>query len=131
MSTTPTRIYFDGGSKPNPGAMEAGVVILHADGSKTKLRDAKLGHGTNNIAEWTALLWAMSWAEQNGWVGVEILGDSKLVINQAQGLWKIKQAEFVPFREEFQRLNRTVRARLTHTRREYNMAGIFLEHGTC
>jgi ribonuclease HI len=123
-------IYFDGGSKPNPGNMEA-CVVLCENGRNTPFVNKKLGHGTNNVAEWTALLWAMSLAQYHGWQGVVIKGDSKLVINQAQGIWRIKQLEFVPFREEFVRLQRNVRAKLVHTPREYNMAGIMLEHGHC
>jgi ribonuclease HI len=125
------KIYFDGGSKPNPGKMEAGIVMVHDDGYRQPIKDDRLGMGTNNVAEWTALIWAMTWAEQQGWSHIEIFGDSQLIINQAQGNWRIKQPEFVPFRDEFQRLQRTVKATLTYVPRAQNLAGIYLEHGRC
>lgn len=117
------KIYFDGGCKPNPGQMEVGVVF---DGS-TKHHD-QYGHGTNNQAEWLALIWAMGLAEEQGLQDITLIGDSKLVISQAQGIWKCNQPELRAFLQAFQERRKTFRSvELVHVRRHLNLAGIYLE----
>lgn len=116
-------IYFDGGCKPNPGKMEVGVVF-HGETS----HHDNYGHGTNNQAEWLALLYAMGLAEEKGYTNIHLIGDSKLVISQALGVWKCNQAELRVFLEEFNRRKGAFRSvKLTHVRRHLNLAGIYLE----
>lgn len=117
------KIFFDGGCQPNPGMMEVGVVA-----AGEFYHEKELGHGTNNVAEWLALLYAMSVAKNLGQDDVEIVGDSMLVVNQANGTWKCKalelqgyHAEFLAQRAYFKRL------RIKHIRRAQNLAGIALE----
>lgn len=118
------KIYFDGGCKPNPGKMEVGVVF---DGS-TKHHD-DYGQGTNNQAEWLALIWAMGLAEERGLQDITLVGDSKLVIMQASGKWKCNQPELQVFLADFQKRKTSFQAvNLVHVRRHLNLAGIYLEN---
>lgn len=127
MSSEP-HIYFDGGCKPNPGQMEACIAIQYP-GQAAKAHVIKLGYGTNNIAEWSGLVWAIRWARDNGVKKVTIFGDSKLVINQALGLWKMNNEFFVAFFEDFKEMSEGLDLNLLHVPRNSNLAGRYLEHG--
>lgn len=117
------KVYFDGGCKPNPGVMEVGVVFDNGPS-----HHSKLSYGTNNQAEWLALLWAMALAFEKGLREVEFIGDSKLVINQASGAWKCNKPELQKFLEDFKvRRKDFDRVRLTHVLRDRNLAGQYLE----
>ena len=73
----PVKVFFDGGCRPNPGRIEAAVVIrgmVH--------RFDSLGHGDNRDAEWLALLMAVSLAQGLG--PVTLIGDAAEVIAQAR-----------------------------------------------
>jgi ribonuclease HI len=118
------KIYFDGGCKPNPGQMEVGVVF---DGGTSHHDD--YGHGTNNKAEWLALIYAMGLAEERGIRDITLIGDSKLVIMQASGKWKCNQPELQFMLAEFQKRRRDFSTvKLAHVRRHLNLAGIYLEN---
>lgn len=124
---TNMKIFFDGGAKPNPGQCECGVIIA---GPPIERFKNDIGYGTNNIAEWTALLWALGIALERGYKEIDIYGDSKLVVSQANGVWKIKQENFIPFKTECDRLRKLfVRADIHHLLRDKNLAGQFLEFG--
>lgn len=84
------RGHFDGASRGNPGAAGAGVVIY--DDDKVIWRRAEpLGIHTNNEAEYMALGLLAEELKRRGLRGVEICGDSRLVIMQVSGAWKIKE----------------------------------------
>jgi len=118
------KLYFDGGCRPNPGKRE--IAVFSEDGS-VQLHDY-IGYGTNNEAEWIALIWAMSVAIEKKFDDLTIFGDSSLVINQANGLWKIKQESFLPFFEEFCSLKvQLPKFDLKYIPRDSNLAGQFIE----
>lgn len=121
-----TDIYFDGGCKPNPGMMEVAIVIVR-DGAEQAYHE-RLDHGTNNQAEWLALLWAMMEAEKAGIDEITLKGDSQLVINQAKGAWKVKDPSMKYFHDEFQeRRAKFRRVGLQYVPRAQNLAGIHIE----
>lgn len=72
------KIFFDGGCRPNPGRMEAAVVLRGA----VYLFD-DLGTGSNGDAEWLALIRALELAQSLGLSHVELIGDARQVIGQA------------------------------------------------
>lgn len=118
------KLYFDGGCKPNPGAMEYAVV---SEDGEVRLHE-KIHDGTNNIAEWIGFLVAVEIARMRGLEEVEILGDSNLVISQAQGLWKVRSPELMTFRDEYDRMKGSFRRiKLTHVPRARNLAGTYIE----
>lgn len=93
-------IYFDGLCEPiNPnGVATYGFVIyqdtIYQDVICIKKEGKVIGEGkgmTNNVAEYTALIKALEWLDtQDIHDRITIYGDSKLVINQVNGLWKVK-----------------------------------------
>ena len=84
------RGHFDGASRGNPGKAGAGAVV-YEDEKVVWLRAEPLGQMTNNEAEYTALSLLLDELERRGAQGAEICGDSKLVISQVTGAWKIKE----------------------------------------
>lgn len=91
-------IYTDGGARGNPGPAAAGVVILK-DGTVISEVGQYLGdHQTNNWAEYEAVVIAlMRLIElQIGPADLEFRLDSKLVVEQLMGNWKIKEPTLKP-----------------------------------
>lgn len=64
-----------------------------ADGQVIERRYKSLGIATNNIAEYTAVLLGISRAIELGATEIELYADSKLVIEQLSGNYKIKNAQ--------------------------------------
>ncbi|MEA2046430.1 MAG: ribonuclease HI family protein [Euryarchaeota archaeon] len=85
------KIQFDGGARPNPGEMGIGAVLIENSNIITEISKKLPDCGTNNIAEYMALLAGISKALELGWKHVMIEGDSELVINQVNGAWKINK----------------------------------------
>jgi len=122
-------IYFDGGCAPNPGRMSACIVVCQ-DGQKARAHTIKdLGQGTNNIAEWSALIWAVLWAKDNGIKQCVFIGDSQLVINQVSRVWKVNDQMLADLFKQFQEISEGLDLEFRHVLRDSNLAGIYLEYG--
>jgi ribonuclease HI len=97
--TLPHRVYFDGGSRPNPGTggFGGGFYIRVEDESTTQvclqLFQGRLGHCTSNIAEYLGLIYAMRRAEQSQADMLDVVGDSELVIRQMKGEYEVRDAK--------------------------------------
>ena len=115
----PVKLYFDGGCRPNPGAMESGVVIR---GVTDIRRD--LGQGDNSEAEWLALLHALDIAASQGERDVILIGDSLSVIRQANRTLPCPADWRARFDASCRRFDRV---RFRHVKRTQNLAGIALE----
>jgi len=90
-------IYTDGGARGNPGPAGAGVYII--DGETTHEFKKYLGpRQTNNWAEYEAVALALEQLKQKGLTdrGLEFRLDSKLVVEQLMGNWKIKEPTLKP-----------------------------------
>jgi len=92
------RIYTDGGARGNPGPAGSGAVIksLHEDGSeKETVAELKkfLGHATNNIAEYEAVILGLTKAKELGVEQVELIMDSELVVKQLKGEYRVKNPD--------------------------------------
>lgn len=114
------KIFFDGGCRPNPGAMEIAVV---AAGRTTILRD--IGSGTSADAEWLALIHALTIAQSLGVRDFVLLGDSADVVAKANGSMKCRGAAIQHF-ERFSALASRAVPRVRHIKRTQNLAGIAL-----
>src|SRR5689334_13107598 len=79
------KIFFDGGCRPNPGAMEIAIV---AAGRTTILDD--LGQGTSSDAEWLALIHALTIARSLEAPDFVLLGDSADIVAKASGAVKCR-----------------------------------------
>jgi len=115
----PVKIWFDGGCRPNPGAIEIAVVIR----GSTRI-ERGLGPGDNEDAEWLALLRALALAKAEEVGDVILIGDALSVIRQAKGEQRGRQPWIDRFHEARRGFNRL---RLRHVRRHQNLAGIALD----
>src|SRR3989344_9325959 len=83
-------VYCDGGARGNPGPAAFGFVIKE-DGRLIKLGKGAIGVATNNIAEYTALIEALTWLKDyHQGQDLNFYLDSKLVVSQLLGLYKVK-----------------------------------------
>jgi ribonuclease HI len=85
-------IYTDGGARGNPGPAAIGVVIKNQSGKTIHQFGRLIGQATNNLAEYQAALAALEWlvANQPSAKQINFYLDSTLVVNQLNGLWKVK-----------------------------------------
>ena len=89
-------IEADGGSRGNPGPAGYGAVVWDAERS-TVLAETKqsIGHATNNVAEYRALIAGLDDAAKLGATEAAVFMDSKLVVEQMSGRWKVKHPDLV------------------------------------
>lgn len=81
----------DGGSRGNPGPSGFGAVVFDADGTVVAEAGERCGLTTNNVAEYSGLVAALTLAAAvDPEARVEVRMDSKLVVEQMSGRWKIK-----------------------------------------
>jgi len=100
-------IYFDGGARGNPGPAAIGAVVYDASASppqRLATVSERIGETTNNVAEYRALIAGLEAAARKPARAARIRGDSKLVIEQVAGRWKVKQAHLAPLRAEVRAL---------------------------
>lgn len=84
-------IEADGGSRGNPGPAAYGCVIREGSSGRVIAERADyLGIATNNVAEYTGLLIGLRVCAELGDVRIDVRMDSKLVVEQMTGRWKIK-----------------------------------------
>lgn len=87
-------VEVDGGSRGNPGLAGYGCVVLSADRA-TLLAERKqsIGRTTNNVAEYRGLIAGLEEARRLGADDVAVSMDSKLVVEQMSGRWKVKHPD--------------------------------------
>lgn len=131
-------IHTDGGSRGNPGKAAVGCVII-IDDQTPKTLGKYIGIATNNEAEYTAVITALEWLKahktsvfvdelkDDGLNGenaknVHFKLDSKLVVEQLNRNWKIKDARMGSFAKRCWELIKElgVEAVFTHVPREKN-----------
>lgn len=84
------KVYFDGGSRGNPGPSAVGAVLYDSENNKVEELSEYIGEHTNNIAEYTALEKALDMAAKHKCKNIILYTDSKLLNNQIKKIWKIK-----------------------------------------
>ena len=100
-------IEADGGSRGNPGVAGSGAVVL-SEGGQVLIEIARyVGTATNNVAEYTALLAGLQAAiALDAEASIHVRMDSKLVIEQMSGGWKIKHPDMISLGAKVQELVR-------------------------
>lgn len=83
-------IYTDGGSRGNPGPAAAAFILTNADKNIIEGKAFFLGDTTNNVAEYTGLLKALSAAKQAGAKTIDVFSDSQLIVRQINGQYRVK-----------------------------------------
>lgn len=112
-------LHTDGACLGNPGPMGLGI-FLNANKEFTKSIPA--GSGTNNIAEYLALIEGLKLAKTEGVTQLEAYLDSKLVVEQVLGNWRVKDEKLQPLCAHAQKLIREFEKwSITHVRREQNV----------
>ena len=125
-------VRTDGAARGNPGPASAGAVLIDADapGARDPLAPPLatisdyLGVQTNNVAEYTAVVRALGLAAELGAREVHLLLDSKLIVEQVHGRWRVKDAKLQPLHAEVRRRGSAGFARWTavHVPRAQNTA---------
>jgi ribonuclease HI len=83
--------HTDGGSRGNPGPAATGIVIKDLEGKVVAAYGEYLGVQTNNVAEYSALLSALTKAKELGATEVDCILDSELVVKQMRREYKVKE----------------------------------------
>lgn len=116
------KVFFDGGCRPNPGTIEVAVV---ARGVSYYFGD--LGRGSNTDAEWLALIKALEVAQRMGEPDFILVGDARVVIDQANGVNKCRSPVLLEHRAKFAELAAiSPPRRIRWIARAQNLAGIAL-----
>ena len=114
-------LYADGAARGNPRPAGAGAALLTADHHLIAEIAKPLGHATNNVAEYTALILGLEEARRRGVDDIEVRMDSLLVVEQMNGRWKIKHPNMKSLAIRAGELWRTFEKRsISHIPREQN-----------
>lgn len=116
-----TKIYFDGGCRPNPGAMEIAVVA----GGALSIDD-NAGMGSSTEAEWLALIAALRLARARGLSDFVLLGDAAAVVAQANGAVPARGVAADHLAVFRALVGEGPPPRIRHIKRSQNLAGIAL-----
>lgn len=97
-------VRTDGAARGNPGPASAGAALFRIE--RPDARDPRatpdasisdyLGIQTNNVAEYTGVVRALELAHDLGADEVHLLLDSKLIVEQLSGRWRVKDAKLIP-----------------------------------
>ncbi len=124
-------LYCDGASRGNPGPSALGFVLMDEGGRVVRSEGRLLPDGTNNQAEYQALLAGLSAALETGVKILVIRADSELMIRQLSGRYRVRNPGLIPLYEkavqlisgfESVRLEHVPRSENTHADRMANEA---------
>jgi ribonuclease HI len=106
-------VYFDGLCEPkNPGGVATYGLVIQKKG-KTIFEDCGLAYAkpfsddaSNNVAEYSAVLRGLEWLEKNTDFAATIVirGDSRLIVNQLRGEYKVKSPRLVELHHRAKKL---------------------------
>jgi len=107
-------IFTDGGARGNPGPAAAGWIIKNSNGERIAFGQKYLGKATNNVAEYQAVLGAYEWlVSQKRTIKetkkINFYLDSRLVVFQLRGQFKIKAKHLMPLIAEIKRKERAIK----------------------
>jgi broad specificity phosphatase PhoE/ribonuclease HI len=93
-------VEADGGSRGNPGPAGYGAVVFSAD-HQNVLAESKesIGRATNNVAEYRGLIAGLEAAAEAGATEVAVSMDSKLIVEQMTGRWRVKHPDLIPLNQ--------------------------------
>lgn len=113
-------VYIDGASRGNPGPSAIGVVICR-DGQAIKNISSYIGLATNNIAEYTALIYGLQEGIMLKAESIKINTDSELLCRQINRTYKIKSPNLLGLYNQARRLMSAFKeVSVKHIAREYN-----------
>ena len=83
------KVFCDGASRSNPGEAAIGVSIQENDDEIHTISEP-IGIASNNVAEYKSLIFALEYSLEKNYLNLEIFLDSKLVVEQINGNFKVK-----------------------------------------
>ena len=114
------KAFVDGAARGNPGPAGYGVYMTTDTGEIIEVAGF-LGHTTNNVAEYSGLLEALSVAHEEGATEVEIVSDSELLVKQMLGVYKVRHPNLIPLHQKAKEMARRFgRFSIRHTLRAGN-----------
>ena len=131
------KVYTDGGSRGNPGPAACAFVVFDDAGNLRYKRGKYLGVATNNEAEYAGVIEALRYfqpkagpplAERD--LSVQFFLDSLLVVNQLNGLWKVKEPRLRELVIQVRSLENGLAVTYSHVPREQNSQADFLVNET-
>ena len=116
-------IHTDGGARGNPGPAAGAFVMTAAeDGALLKEEGVFLGHATNNVAEYSAMIAGLEAAEAAEAVEVDVFSDSQLMVRQMTGEYRVRNEGLKPLYSAARALaGRFERCDFHYLRREKNL----------
>jgi ribonuclease HI len=113
-------LYTDGASLGNPGPAGIGYVLFDGDDVLAE-HSEDIGYGTNNQAEYRAVIAGLSEARERGIPRLVVRSDSELLVRQLTGAYKVRNHLLRPLKEEVAALAASFEeVRFEHVRREGN-----------
>lgn len=99
-------LYIDGAARGNPGPAGIGAILV--DGGKQTLWEFEkfIGETTNNVAEYTALIYGLQEALIRNVQRIAVYTDSELLARQLQGRYKVKEPHLKALHEQARSLIR-------------------------
>ncbi|XP_026410928.1 uncharacterized protein LOC113306173 [Papaver somniferum] len=114
-------LYFEDSATPSNNTGGAGIVLVSPAGEVLSHSFKLDFQCTNNSAEYETSLVGFSLAKQAGATHLEVRGDCKLLVNQMNGVYSLKEVTLDPYRSETRKiLNYFVDATITHIGRNNN-----------
>src|SRR5205807_2840011 len=98
------RLEADGSSRGNPGPAAGAAVLFYPDGTVLAEVVRPLGVATCNVAEYTGLIIGLERALLEGIAELAIQMDSRLVVEQVHGTWRVRQPHLRPLMERSREL---------------------------
>jgi len=98
-------VFADGGARGNPGPAAIGFIIKDSSGKTLTKVGKYIGKATNNVAEYRSVIEALKWIKNNlqftipkesraaSIYNLQFFLDSKLIVNQLNGIFKIKNSD--------------------------------------
>lgn len=114
-------VYIDGASRGNPGPSAYAYVLITCSGEKY-VESSRIGTSTNNKAEYTALIRALSRAKSVGCRRLTVYSDSQLLTRQLNGEYRVRDPGLRALYQEAMSLMASFEAvRIIHIPRERNL----------
>jgi len=114
------KVYVDGAS--NQHIKRSGIGIVFED----EVLYEEIEYGTNNDAEYMGLIVAMERAIEKNLEYIDVYMDSKLVVEQVNGNWKINYKHLEEYNDKIKLLKLKIKIKLNHIRREFNEEADYL-----
>ena len=111
--------FTDGACSGNPGDSGIGIV-MYKDKDEIFRESKYIGVGTNNTAEYTALLTLLKVVKMHRIEEIDIFTDSELLVKQLSGEYKIKNETLRGFIDEIKVFRKDFKFTVSHIRRELN-----------